>query len=198
MENTNLSPEDSLKIIDRAIANYKINYKEHAKRFLLWGWVLALASFSNFFILMVLHNKETYSLMGLYSLGNWALFIVMGFIIQYYVSRNIDRAKIVFSHLDGYIKKLWTVSGISFLVATLICIKLEIAPPPIMLLIAGIATTLSGLLVKFRPLVLGGITFFAGSVATTFLLNEYMALVVGLSIICGYLIPGYFLKSAKE
>lgn len=198
MEKNNLTPEDSLKIIDKAILNYKMNYKEHAKTFLLWGWVLALASFSNFIILVVLHNKEAYSLMGIYSLTNWALFGVVGFLIQYFVSRNIDMKKKAYTYLDGYIKKLWSVSGVSFLVATIICLKLEIAPPPIMLLIAGIATTVSGLLIKFRPLVFGGITFFLFSIAVTFVTNEYIALIVFLSIICGYLIPGYLLKSAKE
>jgi len=198
MEKNYLSPEDSFKTIDKAISNYKMNYKEHAKTFLNWGWVLAFASFSNFFILMVLHNKEAYNLMGLYSLGNWALFALIGFIIQYFVGKTIVKQKIVYSYLDGYIKKLWTVSGISFLVATIICIKLEIAPPPIMLLIGGIATTVSGLFIKFKALVFGGIAFFIGSIATTFVLNEYIALIVGASIIFGYLIPGYLLKSAKE
>ena len=66
------------------------------------------------------------------------------------------------------------------------------------MLIAGIATTTSGLLIKFRPLIIGGMTFFIFSIATTFVSNEYMALITGAAIICGYLIPGYFLKSAKE
>ena len=67
-----------------------------------------------------------------------------------------------------------------------------------MLLIGGIATTTSGLLIKFRPLIIGGMSFFIFSIATTFVSNEYIALIVGAAIICGYLIPGYLLKSAKE
>jgi hypothetical protein len=67
-----------------------------------------------------------------------------------------------------------------------------------MLLIAGIATTTSGLSIRFKPLVIGGISFFIFSIITTFVSNEYIALFVGVAIICGYLIPGYLLKSAKE
>ena len=67
-----------------------------------------------------------------------------------------------------------------------------------MLLIAGLATTTSGLLIKFKPLIIGGIAFFIFSIATTFVSNEYLSLITGAAIICGYLIPGYFLKSAKE
>ncbi|MBC8181420.1 hypothetical protein H8E88_09880 [candidate division KSB1 bacterium] len=198
MDKNILTPEESFDLINKAISNFKMNYKESAKTFLLWGWMLTLASFSNFIILKFLHNNEAYGLMGIYSLGNWAVFAIIGFIIQFFMLRNINKDKKVYSYLESYIKKLWIVTAASFFIATILCIKLEIAPPPIMLLIAGIATTTSGLLIKFRPLIIGGMSFFIFSIATTFVSNENIALIVGAAIICGYLIPGYFLKSAKE
>lgn len=198
MDKTILTPEESFDLINKAISNFKKNYKESAKTFLLWGWMLSLASFSNFFILKILHSKEAYELMGLLSLGNWAVFIFSGFIIQFFMLRKIIKNKRVYSYLDNYVSKLWQVTAAGFFVATFLCIKLEIAPPPIMLLIAGIATTTSGLLIKFKPLIFGGIAFFIFSIAITFVSNENIALIVGIAIICGYLIPGYLLKSAKE
>jgi hypothetical protein len=198
MDKNNLTPEESFEIINKAIANFKMNYKESAKTFLLWGWILTLASFSNFIIVKILHAKETYKLMGLFSFGNWALFCLIGFIIMYFMVRKINKEKKVYSHLDKFINNLWWVTMASFFIAILICIRLEIAPPPIMLLIAGLATTTTGLLIKFKPLIIGGMAFFIFSIAATFVTNENIALVVCLSIICGYLVPGYFLKSAKE
>jgi len=198
MENNNLTPEQSFKIINRAIANFKLNYRETAKVFLLWGWVLVLASFSNFIILKILYSKETYELMWLLNICNWALFILIGFIIMLFMERKINRDKKVFSYIESYFKNLWTVTAVSFFIATFLCIKLEITPPPIMLLIAGIATITSGLLIKFRPVIIGGMAFFIFSIAATFVSNEYISLIVGAAIICGYLIPGYFLKSTKE
>lgn len=198
MDKNNLTPEESFTIISKAIANFKMNYKESAKVFLLWGWVLTISSFSNFIILKILHSQEAYNLMGLYSLGNWLVFGLIGFTIQFFILRKIKKEKVVYSYLDGYIKNLWIVAASSFFIAIVLCIKLEIAPPPIMLLIGGIATTTSGLLIKFRPMVIGGMSFFIFSIATTFVSNEYIALIVGVAIICGYLIPGYLLKSAKE
>ena len=198
MDKNNLTPEESFKIINKAISNFKINYRVYANNFLLWGWILTLASFSNFIILKILHSKEAYELMGLYSLGNWVVFGIIGFIILYFMERKINKDKKVYSYLESYIKKLWIVAAASFFIAIILCIKLEIAPPPIMLLIAGIATTTSGLLIKFKPMIIGGMSFFIFSIATTFVSNEYIALIVGAAIICGYLIPGYLLKSAKE
>lgn len=198
MDKNNLTPEESFNIINKAISNYKMNYKESAKTFLLWGWALTLACFSNFIILKILHSREAYELMGFFSLGNWVVFGLIGFIILFFMDRKIKKEKKVYSYLDSYIKNLWKVTAASFFIAAIICIKLEIASPPIMLLIAGIATTTSGLLIKFKPLIIGGMAFFIFSIATTFVSNEYIALIVGAAIICGYLIPGYLLKSAKE
>lgn len=199
MEKNNLTPEESLTIISGAISNFKKNYKESSKVFLLWGWILALASFSNFIILKILHGKEAYNLMGPYSLGNWLVFCLVGFIFLFFIVRKTDKEKKVYSHLDSYVRNLWRVAAASFFIAIVICIRLEIEnPPAIMLLIGGLATTTSGLLIKFKPLTIGGISFFVFSIAVTFVSNEYIALMVCAAIICGYLIPGYLLKSAKE
>ena len=195
MENINLTPEESFSIINKAIANFKLNYKETAKVFLLWGWVLAIASFSNFIIIKILYNRE--ASIGFLSLCNWAVFLLIGFIIMFFMERKLNKDKKVFSYLESYFKNLWTVTAASFIIATFLCIKLEINPPPIMLLIAGMATTTSGLLIKYRPVIIGGLAFFIFSLAATFVSNEYISLIVFAAIICGYLIPGYSLKSAK-
>jgi len=198
MEKNSLTPEESFDIIKKAIINFKMNYKESAKVFLLWGWLLTLACLSNFVIVKILQSKEAYESMGLFTLGNWLVFILGGFVIMLFIERKTNKNKRVFSYLESYVKNLWWVTAASFFIATLICIKLEIAPPPIMLLITGIATTTTGFLIKFKPLIIGGMTFFLFSIATAFVTNEYIFLVTGAAVICGYLIPGYFLKSAKE
>jgi hypothetical protein len=198
MENLSMTPEESFNIINKAIANFKLNYRETAKVFLLWGWVLALASFSNFILLKILYSRGANESMWLFSICNWAVFILIGFIIMFFMARKINKDKKVFSYLESYFKNLWTVTAASFFIATFLCIKMEINPPPVMLLIAGIATTTSGLLIKFRPVIIGGMAFLLFSIASTFVSNEYISLIVCAAIICGYLIPGYFLKSAKE
>lgn len=205
MDKKNLTPEESFAIINKAISNFKMNYKESAKAFLLWGWILSLASFSHFIILKILKSYEAHELTvgnweltGLFIIGNWVLFSLIGFLILFFMERKITKKKKVYSHLDSYIKNLWYVTAAGFFVAIFLCFKLDIVPPAIMLLIAGIATTTTGLFIKFKPLMFGGIAFFIFSIATTFVSNENIALIVGLAIVCGYLIPGYFLKSAKE
>jgi hypothetical protein len=198
MKKSILTPQESFDLINKHISNFKMNYKENGKIFLLWGWILTIASLSNFVILKILLIKEAYGLNGLFSIGNWVLFSLIGFIILFFMERKTNKEKKVYSYLENHMKNLWIVTAASFFIATFLCINLEISPPPIALLIAGIATTTSGLLIKFKPVIIGGIAFFVFSIASTYVSNEYMALIVCLAIICGYLIPGYLLKSAKE
>jgi len=198
MENTSFTPEESFDVINKAIANFKINYRESSRVFLLWGWILTLCSITNFFLLKFVHSTEPWVLKGYVILGCWAVFLLTGFIIMFFMVRKMNRAKKVHSHIDRFIDYLWWVTAPSFFIATFICIKSGMAPPAVMLLVAGIATTTTGLAIRFRPLIIGGMSFFVFSIAATFVTNEYLALVVGAAIICGYLIPGYLLRAAKE
>ena len=198
MEKINLTPEESFAIINKAISNFKMNYKENGKSFLLWGWMLTLASLSHFVILRILHSTEAFELEGFFSLGIWIVFGLIAFIIQLIMDRKMNRDKKVYSYLDIYLKKIGYITAASFSIAIFICIKQGILPPPIMLLVGGIITSIAGVLLKFKPLIIGGIAFFLFSIASTFVSNEYILLIVCAAIICGYLMPGYFLKSAKE
>jgi hypothetical protein len=198
MEKNNLTPEESFDIITKAISNFKINYKGNSKSFLLWGWIMSLASFSHFIVIKILLSKEAYELMFLFSIGTWIVFVFSGFIIEYFSNRKRNKDKKVFSHLDRFINILWKVTGFSIPVVIFLSIKMEIPPPPIFLLVMGTATTITGLVIKFKPVTFGGIAFFLFSIVSTFVTKENTLLITGAAIICCYLIPGYFLKSAKE
>jgi hypothetical protein len=198
MEKENLTPEESFVIINKAIANFKMNYRESSHVFLLWGWILTLASISNFIILKMMNSVEGWEHKGFLILGNWVVFILIGSIFMYFIVRKEKKEKKVHSQIDRFIDKLWWVTAPSFFIAIILCFRLEIEPPSLMLLVAGIATTTTGLVIRFKPLIFGGMSFFIFSIASTFVTNEYLALVVSAAIICGYLIPGYLLKAAKE
>lgn len=66
------------------------------------------------------------------------------------------------------------------------------------MLIGGVGTLVSGLNLRFRPLIIGGILFFISAVTSIFIAEEYRPLVHGIAVIIGYLIPGYLLKYSKS
>ena len=196
MDKNNFTPEESFVLIQKHISNFKMNYKENAKIFLLWGWIMSLASLSHYVIIRDLIIKEAYERIQLFSIGNWTVFVLIGFIIEYFMNRN--KNKKVFSHLDSFSNILWKVTGASIPVTIFISIQLQVPPPPFFLLIMATATTITGLLIKFKPVIIGGIGFFIFAIASSFVQNENTILIMGVALICCYLVPGYFLKYAKE
>jgi hypothetical protein len=60
------------------------------------------------------------------------------------------------------------------------------------------ATFISGTVIRFKPLIAGGILFGAVSVASIFVPPLSQLLLVAISLVLGFLIPGYLLKTAKE
>ena len=198
MNTTELTPEESFTIISKAVSNFKLNYQESANIFLLWGWVLTLACLSQFAIVKILNSTGQYELMGWLSVGSWIVLCAVGLVIQFFVIRRLNGEKKVYSYVEDYLKSLWLVCVTAIVVAIVISFLLEVSSPPIIMLIAGIGTTTTGLLIKFRPLALGGVCFFAFSIASVFVSNEYVNLLIGAAIAIGYLVPGYLLKSAKN
>ncbi len=88
--------------------------------------------------------------------------------------------------------------GVSFILVVYISVSRGWPPFLYTLIVAAIGTTVSGLAMKFRPLVWGGVLFFGAAVAGVYLPDAYLPLLTGLAMIGGYLVPGYLLKAAHE
>ncbi len=65
-------------------------------------------------------------------------------------------------------------------------------------LFAGNATFLTGVVIKFKPLIWGGVFFWIGTLFQFILPIEYIDYVSPVVIIFGYLVPGYLLKSYNK
>jgi hypothetical protein len=183
-----LSPQESLQLILEAITMTKENIKQNSFPFLLWGWLIAIASFSFFF----LHH---YTNSSLYFLP-FPVLVIAGVITTIiFYRKNVSNSTISF--LSNFLYKMWLVLGISFFAVVFINVSQSHPPFTYTLIIAAIGTLASGLVMKFNPLIIGGILFFVAAIASVFVADEYKVLLHGIAIICGYLIPGYLLKSAK-
>jgi len=191
-----LTPEESLQLISQTIAGLKENYKKDNHYFILWGWIVSLASISQFAMLRVLISMKAYDHLNLYSWLIWGILIATGISLQnYYKFRNGQRT--VKSHLGKFFTILWQCSGAAIVLAVIISVNLHVYPNPFVLIIAGLATLISGRLIRFKPLIYGGIAFFAFAIAASFFNNEYQLAICSAAFVTGYLIPGYILKYSK-
>lgn len=59
----------------------------------------------------------------------------------------------------------------------------------------GIPTFLSGVIMRFTPLKVGGICCGILAMASSYIHNEYILLLLAAAVIAAWIIPGYILKN---
>lgn len=174
-------------MIVRAISRTKDDIRANGFYFLLWGWLIAVASFGSFALEFVDTHWHFLPFPILASIGFVTTFV-------HYSKRRIVSTE---SYLTFFLSRMWAVLGICFLLVVFINVRAGVPPFTYTLLVAGIGTLVSGWTMKFRPLVFGGVVFLVTCLASVFVPMEYKALLHGMAIVTGYLVPGYLLKNAE-
>ena len=172
--------------------------REGSFYYLLWGWALILGGLANYFLIRYLLGQERYDDIMLMSLLAWGVFIIAAMIIQFvYQSRSGKKERVV-THLDRYLTILWVAAGMLMGLMTFLSLKVNAYPTPFILGVTAMATAVSGLMVRFRPLVIGAMVFLAAAVISSFLNGTDQLLVFAVAMLLGYLIPGYIIRSLKN
>jgi hypothetical protein len=186
----NLSALESLEVITDAIGKTKENFKANSSYFMLWGWLIALASICFF----LLHQYTSFQ----YYFLPFPVLVAGGIIttLAWFFKRK--SAHPTETYLDYFLSRMWLVLGIGFIITVFVAVSQKLPPFLYALIIAAIGTLASGLVMKFRPLIIGGILFFTAAVIGVYIPDGYKPLLLGAAIIAGYLIPGYLLKFKKN
>lgn len=190
LEDKPLSPQESLLLIQKFISGTRSNIKRSAFGFIFWGILIAVASFGNYLLMLVL-KPETAGLI-------WPVLTIGGFIVtMIYYSANSKRDGAV-SAFGHFFKWLFLCGGITYFLFVFLSLELNISPTPFMLGLTALLITVAGLAMRFKPMIFGGILFFAVSITSVFVTPLNQLLLVGISFIIGYLVPGILLVRKKE
>jgi hypothetical protein len=189
-EERTLLPQESLALIAEAIRKTKENFRENSRFFLLWGWLIAAASLG-FFLLRQYTETRFFFL-------PFPVLATAGIVTTLVWYRQLRAASPTETYLGYFMNRLWMVVGLSFILVVYISVSRGWPPFLYTLIVAAIGTMVSGLAMKFRPLVWGGVLFFLAAVVGVYLPDGYLPLLTGLAMVGGYLVPGYLLKSAHE
>ncbi len=184
-----LTPSDSIRIINEMIETSKGNIQDNANYFIIWGYVVLLACILHFVLLKFTDFEKPYLA--------W-LIVLIGFIpTTIYSKRQIKKNKI-FTHIDRINIFLWLTFGISYIIFIAYMSKFNYQIFPFVFLLVGNCVFMSGINLKFKPLIAGGIIYWAGTIVSFYLSLEYLLLLTFILIIIAYLLPGYLLKYKKE
>lgn len=193
-----MTPEESIELIRKSIINSRRNLRENGFYYLFWGWLLTFASVANYFLIRYLHAREMYEQIFIASSIAWGIFVAVGFIIMFFYKSKTGNRNLIITHLDRFLTTLWLSAGVIFVLVILFCYYDESYPTPYILAITGMATFISGMVVRFSPLIAGGVLFAVISIVSIFIPGLSQLLLVTITMVLGFLIPGYLLKTSKE
>jgi len=191
MENE-MNEKESLVLIQEMIENSKARLGESSFFFLLWGWLVLFASLIHF---VLLYTGFRYPYLP------WPVMMFSGGIIAGIAGYRMKKRTRVKTYLETTMKYLWLSFGITlfFIIFGAAMGKISWEMSNIMIIaLYGLGTFATGGIIKFKPLIIGGIASWIIAGVSLFIAPQYTLLSIAISIIIAYLIPGYMLKSKEK
>jgi len=182
-----MSEKESLELIASMINTAKNRVGETGTLYLLWGWLILFCCIVQFIAVHFFNYSNSYYIW----FSTWILLIYQFFYIG--KQQKFNKVKTYTGEINGFV---WLVFFICLMLVIFIGTYLkryEIINPMILVLY-GMPTFLSGIILKFKSLIIGGICCWLLSILSVFIPGDYQLLLTAAAIIAGWIIPGYLLK----
>ncbi len=189
MKDDEFTNKESLALIETMIVEARGSVKSNQFYFILWGWVIAGI---NLFVFI----SQTYFDFE-YAQMAWIICFPLGIITAIHATRATKKRKVK-THLDKMFSFMWMAYFITIIILVGAAPKLNFQMNALTILITGFPTIITGVAIKFKPLIYGGASFWIMSVIAFSLPLDQQNLIGALAIIIGYLIPGYLLKRKER
>ena len=187
-EEKQLTQEESLRIIQEMIIAAKSEVKDDSFTYLLWGWLVFVASISQF----VLVEMEIQ-----WNSVPWLLMPLGGIITAIYWIRKKKDMRVK-TYVSEWIKYTWISFGIALGIIMFFNGMNFLQVLPCIMVLYGMGLFQSGGALQFKPLIAGGIFCWVCAIAGFEVQNVYQLLILAAAVMGGYIIPGYLLKMNNQ
>ncbi|MFN8239717.1 MAG: hypothetical protein U0X39_03085 [Bacteroidales bacterium] len=180
-----MTGEDSLRIITEMINTTKVNFSQSSFHFRFWGWLILVCSLADYLLSNFTGINNSWYV--------WLLTIPGAIISMVYGYVKGSRSKI---YTYGDMLNMWTWMGFFFAAIILFILMRDNmgSAGPFILLLAAFPTFLTGKIIRFKPLVAGGVSMWILALVAGLTGPSVSPLAVPVAMITGYLIPGYLIK----
>ena len=184
--------QQALGLVNEMISIAKGNIYNSYFYFILWGWISVISGIATYILL----EMKMYEYTG----WLWAVMGPLGGLASFIYGRSQGKKKKVRTFIDSCIRYTWIAFFISgAILYVYFCVTAQyLLVNPVVLLSAGTATFMTGVLLKFRPLIVGGILLWTFCAVSLPIHTEVQSLVASVGFLCGYVIPGYMLKAKYD
>jgi hypothetical protein len=180
-----MTREESLRVITDMINKTRVSITQVSFHLLLWGWLIFACSLSEFLLWKYTDWANPWKV--------WFL-VIPGVLVSFIYGFLKGKRERVYTY--GTSIYVWTWMAF-FVAAVIFFVVFPVETESVgkyMLLMAAIPLLISGVVLKFRPMIWGAFSFWVLSLAAHFGSSTVEGLAVPLAMIIGYLIPGYLLR----
>jgi hypothetical protein len=187
---TGFSHLEGLETIQSMINRAKDKFSENGHLYLLWGWVVFFCSVTQFVLMNFTRFEKHYFV--------WMICWVVVIYQVFYLAKRKKREQ-VRTYTDDIIGYVWLAFVVAmflmgFLFGRVLGGEYYRMVSPGFLVLYGIPTFLSGIILRFRPLVTGGIACWVLSALCVFAPGQYQMLFLSAAMLVAWIIPGYLLR----
>ena len=184
--------EKQIEMISKMINSTKENLQPLSVNFIFWGGLIVGMSLIHYIFPQFIQSTKYSSLLF------WTVIPLIGMTIT--VFYNIKNRKNIGyeTHLSRVIKIIWGVFNVSwFLLVIISLLKGVNNPVPDILFLLSTTLLITGLIIKFKPILLGGFLLMLFTVYINFnpAINFLLVNMIGVTL--GMLIPGITLYTSK-
>ena len=183
MEEKNITEQESLVIIQQMMNKTKEQLFDNSNLFLLWGFAAFICTVAQYILIKTnIQNSEAV----------WIAMPIIAVIHIYIVIKQRSKIKVQ-TYNGNAISALWTAIGFAF-ISIVFFASQKINILPTIILLYAIGTFVTGKIIDFKPLVIGGSICFLLSIVIAFIKDENHLLIMAAAILISYIIPGFLLK----
>ncbi|HPF51515.1 MAG TPA: hypothetical protein PK335_08060 [Draconibacterium sp.] len=193
MENSTLTPEESLLLISKTIEETKQRFKENGHIIILWG-VIIFAVFASQYIFSVIGWYKKFDI-----IWTTALFPLAAIYTFIYIRKNINKRNLPKTFLTRVIGTLgWTMGANFMALGLFFSNQLGDAMAPVFIILLAFSMIVTGASIKFKPLFIGGILLNLIGLGTFFISKDYHGFSLMLGSVVGLIVPGILLNKANK
>ena len=187
MSEEKFSPQQSLQLIQSMINMTRQDMSDNSIYFLVWGWITFIACIGQFLLKHIAQYEQHYQV--------WWL-IIFGIAFSIYKGIKEGKTRKAKTYVGDSMKYLWMGMGINYFVLSMILTKIgwNSAVFPFFIMMYGLGTFISGNIIQFRPLVIGGIIAWVLAIGSVYVDYDYQMLFGAAAILFSYIIPAYMLR----
>jgi hypothetical protein len=187
MESENFSPKDSLQLIDSMINQAKNRFSENGFLYLFWGWLVLFCSVGQF----ILEQLQLFKHPEMIWMITW-----LAIIFQIFYLKKEKKKEVVKTYSENIINYIWVSFGICMFLLAIILGRSEgwANVYSLFLMLYGIPTFLSGVVMQLKSLKAGGISCWILAVIAAFVPSKYGLLFLAAAMVVAWIIPGYQLR----